>query len=217
MRFIELKGSLRESLGKKETKKLRKEGNVPCVLYGGDEVFHFQAHENSFKDLIYTHIVYVVNLDLEGKKHKAVLKDIQFHPVTDKILHIDFIEVFEDKPVVMTMPLELTGSSAGIKAGGKLRQRRRALKAKALYKELPDVLKVDITKLNIGDTLKVGDLSFPNIELLDPSRAMVVGIVSSRLVSKAMREEEPAPEETVETTTVEPQPAAEGGEEEKTE
>ncbi|MFP4059196.1 MAG: 50S ribosomal protein L25/general stress protein Ctc [bacterium] len=211
MKFIDLKGSIRESVGKKDSKKLRKKGNVPCVLYGGEEIKHFHAHENTFKDLIYTHVVYIVNLEIDGEKHKAILKDIQFHPVTDKILHIDFIEVFDDEPVVVHMPIELTGSSEGIKAGGKLRQRRRELKVKALYKDLPDVLKVDITKLNIGDTLKVGDLSYPNIEMLDPHRAMVVGVVSSRLISKAMREEEPTPEETVETATVEPQPEAEGG------
>jgi large subunit ribosomal protein L25 len=187
MKSIELKVSLRKTTGKKDAKKLRKNNQVPCVLYGGKENMHFFAEERSFKDLIYTHHVYIVNLDIEGKKHKAILKEIQFHPVSDRIDHIDFVEVASDKPVVIDLPVEITGSSVGIRAGGKLRQRKRYVKVKGLIEHLPDSLVIDISDLEIGQSVLAGDLKYPHVEILELMRSLVVGVVSSR-IAKGMEE-----------------------------
>lgn len=186
MKTIEIAAKKRIETGKTSTKKIRKEENVPCVMYGGDKVSHFYCHENAFLKLIYTHEAHLVNLDIEGDKHIAIVQEIQFHPVTDKILHIDFVEVFEDKPVTMHIPILLTGNSIGVKNGGKIRQKRRDLKVKGFAKDLPDHLEVDITDVEIGHTVKVGDLSYPKLELLDPHRSMVVSVISSRLAAKGM-------------------------------
>jgi large subunit ribosomal protein L25 len=186
MKTLEISAVKRTESGKKKAKKLREQGNIPCVIYGGGENIHFHSHENNFRNLIYTHHVHLVNIDVEGKTHKAIIKDIQFHPVTDKILHIDFIEVFDNKPSVVEIPIEVTGNSIGVKNGGKMRQRRRSLKVKGLVKDMPDVLEIDITELNIGASFKVKDLTFKNLELLDPKQSLVVGVVSSRLAAKGM-------------------------------
>lgn len=190
MRLLEIKGILRKDMGKKYTKKLREEGYVPCVLYGGEKNMHFAAPENSFKDLVYTHHVHIINLDLEGERVKAILRNIQFHPVTDKIQHIDFVEVFEDVPTIVDIPIELTGSSIGLKNGGKIRQRRRNLKVKGLIKDMPDTLEIDMTDIDIGDYIKIADLMYDNLEILAPSRVMVVGVVSSRVAAKSLIEAE---------------------------
>lgn len=195
MKSLEIKGSERKELGKNHTKKLRAKGNIPCVIYGGEKNLHFYVFENDLKNLVYTPNVYLVDLNIDGKTYKAIMKDIQFHPVTDHILHIDFIEVFEDRPAIIKIPIEITGSSIGIKNGGKLRLRRRNLKVKGLTKHMPDTLNIDITQVDIGDVVKVEDLSYSNLEILDPKRSMVVGIISSRLAAKGMTIEE----ETVET------------------
>jgi large subunit ribosomal protein L25 len=184
MKTFQISVQKREKLGKAETKKLRKQDMVPCVLYGGKENLHFYAHENAFKKLIYTPEVFIVEITLGGAVHKAILKEIQFHPVSDKLNHIDFIEVFDDKPVETIIPVEITGASIGVKNGGKLRQRIRTLKVKGFIKDLPDKLPVDITNLEIGQVIKVGDLSYANIELTDPSRSMIVSVISSRLAMK---------------------------------
>ena len=161
-------------------------------MYGGDSIYHFYAHENAFKKMIYTHDVYLILINIEGEKHKAVVQDIQFHPVTDKIQHIDFVEVFDDKPVVVNIPVELTGSSIGIKNGGKLRHKRRTLKVKGLVEHLPGRLNIDITDVDISHVVKVGDLKYDNLQLLDPHRSMVLSVISSRLAMKSMITEEPA-------------------------
>lgn len=186
MKKFSIKVQKRTELGKKSSKQLRADEQVPCVMYGGEENIHFYAHANEFRKLVYTDQVYVVELDVDGKAFNAVLKEIQFHPVTDAILHMDFVQVFDDKPTIVTLPVKLVGSSEGILAGGKLRLRRRVLKVKGLVKDVPEVLEVDITNLDIGDVTKVGDLNYDNLELLDPSQSMVVGIVSSRLAAKGM-------------------------------
>lgn len=200
MKTFEIKVNKRTEVGKKSTKKLRDDNNVVCVLYGGKENVHFYAHENEFKDIIYTPHVYIVSIDIEGEKHNAVLQDIQFHPVTDKILHIDFVEVFDDKPVTIGIPVELFGNSVGIRNGGKLRFNKRYLKVNGLAKDLPDTLKVDITNINIGDSVKVKDLSYDNLTLLDPLSSLVVAVMSSRLAAKGMAdvEEEEGTEEGAE-------------------
>ncbi|HJZ39783.1 MAG TPA: 50S ribosomal protein L25 [Bacteroidales bacterium] len=186
MKSIELKVARRIGLGKKDAKVLRRNQQVPCVMYGGKEVLHFSAQENAFKDLVYTHHMYLVNLDIDGKTYRAIMKEIQFHPVSDKILHIDFVEVATDRPVVVSLPVEITGNSVGIISGGKLRQRKRYIKVKGLIADLPDTLVVDISDLDIGQSFMAADLKYDRIEILEAPRDMVVGVISSRVAAKGM-------------------------------
>jgi len=188
MKSIELNVIRRKSTGKKDTRNLRKNSQVPCVIYGGKENLHFFAEDKAFRDLVYTNHVYVVNLNMEGKKYKAIMKEIQFHPVSDKLNHIDFIEVTSDKPIVVELPVEITGSSVGIRAGGKLRQRKRYIKVKGLIEHLPDSLVIDISDLDIGQSVLAGELKYPQVEILDQHRALVVGIISARAAAKGMGE-----------------------------
>jgi large subunit ribosomal protein L25 len=197
MKTLEIKGTLRSELGKKQSRDLRNQGLVPCVMYGGEQNIHFSTHENQLKKLVYTPDVFQVKLELEGQTYDAVMQDVQFHPVSDDILHIDFVQVSQEKQVTVNLPVRLTGSSVGIRAGGKLRQRRHYLKVKGFIKDMPDRLEIDMTDLDIGDSLKIGDLNYDNLEILDPSRAMVVGVVSSRLVAKGLREAVPEEGEEV--------------------
>jgi large subunit ribosomal protein L25 len=196
MKTIEINGSIRKELGKKSSRDLRKENNVPCVLYGGKEILHFYSHENNFTKLIYTHDAHLVKLNLADKVIKCVLKEVQFHPVTDRIMHLDFIEVADDKPITINLPINVTGDSVGIKAGGKLRIRKRNLLVKGLTTDIPDFLPIDITELKIHQSIKVGDLSFDKIELIDPKKLMILGIATSRVAQKT--EEEVEAEETPE-------------------
>jgi large subunit ribosomal protein L25 len=193
MKSIEIKGFLRKDLGKKASATLRKEGNVPCVIYGGKENIHFFASSPAFKNLVYTPNTYLVTLDIEGKIFHSIMKEIQFHPVSDAIIHIDFAEIAEDKPVMMNIPVRVTGNSIGVKKGGKLSLVKRALKVKALPKNLPDTLEVNVENLEVGQSVKVGDLSYANITLLNGSREPVVSILSSRLTAKTETEGEAAP------------------------
>lgn len=188
MKTIEIKGSFRTELGKKSSKLLRKAGNVPCVIYGKEKNIHFHAHENSFKNLVYTPEAHMVKLSIEDKEFKAVLKDMQFHPVSDKILHADFIEIFDNKPVVINIPIKVTGDSAGVIAGGKLSIKKRTLKVKALANDLPESLPIDITELKIHEGIKVGELSYDKLELLDAKKSMVLTIATSRVAQKTEEE-----------------------------
>jgi large subunit ribosomal protein L25 len=189
MKTIEIKGSIRNELGKKSSKAIRKEGNVPCVIYGKEKNIHFHAHENSFKNLVYTHEAHLVKLNLEGQEISAVLKDMQFHPVTDRILHADFVQIFDNKPVIIDVPVTITGDSVGVKAGGKLIVKRRHLKVRGLANNLPEELVIDVTDLAIHHSIKVGDLAFDKIELIDPKITAVVTIATSRVALKTEEEE----------------------------
>jgi len=210
MKTLEIKGTLRTDIGKKDSKQLRKAGNVPCVIYGGEENIHFYIPQLSFKNLVYTSDAHLVKLSVGDKQFEAVVQDIQFHPIRDEIIHVDFVQVFKDKAVTVSLPIELTGSSIGLKNGGKLRQRRRHMKISALIDNIPDHLDIDMTDVDIGEFLKVGDLEYENIEVLDPPRAMVVGVVSSRLIAKGLRE---IVEEVEEEEEVELEEGAEEGDE----
>jgi len=192
MKTIEISVKKRLKTGKTDTRELRKQDNVPCVLYGGKDVLHFYAHKNEFRKLVYTPEALIVHLNIEGEKHEAIMQALQFHPVSDNLNHIDFIEVDESKPVTINIPIVLIGNCIGIKNGGKLREKRRSLKVKGLVKNLPDTLEVDMTTVDVGNVVKVEDLKYPNIELLDPARSMVVAILSSRLAAKGMEEAAPA-------------------------
>ncbi len=181
MKSITIKGSQRESVGKKATKALRNAGMVPCVIYGGDKPVHFSAAELAFKPLIYTPNAHTVTVDLaDGTKIDAVLQDIQFHPVTDKILHIDFYQLFSDKPVTMSIPVQLEGNSPGVRNGGRMLFRKRKLMIKALPGDLPDFFSVDISKLKIGGTIAISSLLDEKYTFLQPESTAIVQVKTSR-------------------------------------
>lgn len=167
MKSITIKGSERESVGKKATKALRNAGKVPCVVYGGDKPLHFSADELAFRDLVYTPNAHTVAIELEGKETvNAVLQDIQFHPVTDAIIHIDFYQLFDDKMVTMNIPVRLQGNSPGVRNGGRLLFRKRKLAIKALPSKLPDFFDIDISKLRIGQNISVASLLNDDFSIL---------------------------------------------------
>ena len=181
MQAITIKGSERESVGKVSTKALRNAEKVPCVLYGGEKPIHFSADEISFKGLVYTSNAHTVVIELEGHQpYEAVLQDIQFHPVTDRIMHIDFFQLFEDKAVSMNIPVRLEGNSPGVRNGGRLLFRKRKLTVKALPANLPDAIMVDISKLRIGGTISVGDVKTEEYTFLHPDNTSIVQVKASR-------------------------------------
>ncbi len=190
MQSITINGSQRESVGKSATKALRNAGKVPCVLYGGDKPVHFSAEEKAFKNLVYTPNVYTASIELDGTTYAAVLQDIQFHPVTDKILHIDFYQLFDDKAVTMEIPVKLVGSSKGVMVGGALRHNMRKLKVKALPADLPDFIEADITELEIGNKLYVTALENDKYTFLHPKNTVVAQVRMSRNAAKAAATEE---------------------------
>ncbi len=181
MKTIELKGALRASLTKAAVNQLRNNGEVPCVLYGKDaENVHFAVVARELKDLVYTPNAYLVKLNIDGKAYTAVMREIQFHPVTDAILHIDFYTVNEDRPVTIDVPVVIEGNSEGVRAGGKLQLVTRRLKVSALSKDLPDTLPVDISNLQLGKTIVVGDLSYPNVTILNPKVTIICAVKMTR-------------------------------------
>jgi len=188
MKSITIKGSERESVGKSATKALRNAGLVPCVLYGGDQPVHFSAEEMAFKNLVYTPNAHTVVIDLGGKTYDAVLQDIQFHPVSDKILHIDFYQLFPDKEITMEVPVKVVGTSKGVLAGGVLRLNQRKLRVKAIPANLPDFVEADITELEMGSKLYVTKLASDKYKLLHPDNTVVAQVRISRAAMKAAQE-----------------------------
>ncbi|WP_413513113.1 50S ribosomal protein L25/general stress protein Ctc [Myroides odoratus] len=190
MKSITIKGSERESVGKVSTKALRNAGMVPCVVYGGEQsAIHFTAEEKAFKSLVYTPNVHTVVIELEGgKKINAILQDIQFHPVSDKILHIDFYQLFEDKEITLEVPIKIIGNAKGVMAGGVLNINNRKLKVKALPANLPDFVEVTITDLEMGNKLYVTDIATNNYKLLHPDNTVVCQVRVSRAALKAAQE-----------------------------
>lgn len=198
METIEIKGTVREQVGKKFTKQLRKELQVPCELYGGEENIHFYAHENDFSSLIYTPNVYIVKIKIKRKVYKAIIQDIQFHPVTDKILHIDFLQVADDKKINIAIPVKLHGLAQGVKQGGNLQLLRRKILVRGVVKDLPDVLNINVENLGLGKTIQIGELSFDKLELLEPKNTVVVSVKVSRISVEEVEEEVAEAEETAE-------------------
>ncbi len=180
MKSITIKGSQRESVGKSATKALRNAGKVPCVLYGGDKPVHFSAEEKAFKNLVYTPNVYTAAIEVDGQKYAAILQDIQFHPVSDKILHVDFYQLFEDKEIAMNIPVRLIGTSPGVLNGGSLRFTNRKLKVKALPSNLPDFINADISKLKIGSKLYITELLNDDYSFMHPDNTVVVQVRTAR-------------------------------------
>lgn len=180
MKSVSIHGSKRESVGKKVTKALRNAGLVPCVVYGGDKPLHFSAPELAFRELVYTPDAHTVKIEIDGVTVLAILQDIQFHPVTDRILHIDFYQIFEGKEVTMNIPVHFTGNSRGVMNGGVLRKTNRVLRVKALPKDLPDFLVADISNLKIGSKLYIGALPQENLTLMHPDNTVVCQVRTSR-------------------------------------
>lgn len=185
MKSITIQGQKRESVGKKSTKALRDAELVPCVVYGGSEPLNFSTEEKSFKDLVYTPDAHTVELVIDGQVIPAVLQDIQFHPITDKILHADFYQLSADKPVIMDVPVRVTGRAKGVVAGGVLRQSFRKLRLKAIPANLPDEIVVDVTPLRIGNKLYVGDIKTDAYTFLHPDNAVIVAVKMSRNAMKS--------------------------------
>ena len=188
MKSISIKGQERESVGKVATKAARNAGLVPCVIYGGEQPVHFTAEEKAFKNLVYTPNVHTVAIDLGTKNVDAILQDIQFDPVTDRILHIDFYQLNSEKEITMEVPVKVIGNSKGVMAGGVLRLNQRKLKVRALPANLPDFVEADITNLEMGNKLYVTSLPTDNFKLLHPDNTVVAQVRISRAAMKAAQE-----------------------------
>ncbi len=198
MKSITINGSKRESVGKSASKALRNAGQIPCVLYGGDGPMHFSAPELAFSKLVYTSNAYTVVIAFNEKEtYSAVLQDIQFHPVTDKILHIDFYQLFDNKEIAMDIPVRLVGNSIGVKLGGNLQRNKRKLRIKALPTNLPDYIEIDITDLNIGDRVYITELENESYTFLHPDNTVVCQVRRARAaIVDTVEEDDEDDEET---------------------
>lgn len=180
MKQVSLSGSARQNVGKKDAKALRDSEQVPCVLYGGSDQIHFSLKKNDAKGLVFTPDVFQAELDIEGKKAKAIVKDVQLHPVTDEILHMDFMEIIDGKPVRVKLPVRLEGSSRGVMAGGKLSQLYRRLSVVGMQENLPEAITINIEPLRIGDKVRVSDINIEGCKLIDAETAVVVAVRAAR-------------------------------------
>lgn len=182
MKTVSLSGSLRGNVGKKDAKAQRAAGKVPCVIYGGKEQIHFATDEVNFKPILYSPSSYLINVNIDGKEYLTILQDVQSHPVTDSLLHVDFLELDPKKPVHIAVPVRITGTSPGVLRGGKLIKKFRKLKIKALTQHLPDEVEVSIAGLDLNQAVKVGDLKVENVEFLDNKNSVIVTVQSTRNV-----------------------------------
>ncbi len=189
MKTVSMSGSPRENVGKKDAKKMRNAGLIPSVIYGGKEQHHIAISVKDFKDLVFSHEIAFVKIDVEGKVYDVILQDIQYHPVTDNILHADFLELIEGKQIVMGVPVNTTGVAPGILAGGKLQTKLRKLKVKALPEFIPETISLDISKLNIGGSIKVKEVEIENATILDAQNAVVVAVKVTRAAVSALDSE----------------------------
>jgi len=182
MKTVSLSGSLRENVGKKDAKMHRRNFKVPCVMYGGKEQLHFVADEKILMKLMHTPVAYIINLDVAGQLHNTIVQDVQYHPVTDRLLHVDFLQLFPEKPVVIGVPVKITGVAPGVLRGGKLIKKMRKLTIKALIPHLPDDITISIDNLEIGDSVKVSDMKMDHVTFLDPISNVIVGVRTARAV-----------------------------------
>lgn len=202
MKQIQISGKKRETTGKKASKELRKEGMIPCNLYGeakadGKPVaFSFVAPMSELRKLIYTPHIYLVELNIDGVNHAAIMKEIQFHPTTDAVLHIDFYEVNESKPIIMGVPVKHIGLAQGVRDGGRMNKSIRKINVRAPYAQIPETLDIDVTKLRIGKSIKVGDLSFEGLELITSKDVVVCSIKNTRNAVASSESEEEGSEES---------------------
>lgn len=204
MKTLLVKGEKRNSLGKKDAKLIRSQELVPAVLYGAGEPIHFSVPFSEMRQLIYTPGVFLIDLEIEGAIYQAIMQDVQWHAVEEQILHVDFLKVEEGKKVKIDVPVKVVGLAKGIKAGGKLKLNLRRLKIKALAKDLPDTIDINVTKLGIGQNIKVGDLTLKNIEILDKKSNVVVAVTITRAakgaVGAVVEEEDEVEESATEET-----------------
>ena len=190
MKTVSLSGSLRTNVGKSDANALRAKGQVPCVIYGAGEQIHFHADERAFKNIIYTPETNMVEINVDGKSYKTVLQEAQFHKVNDKLIHADFLQIVDGKPVTVSLPVKTTGQAEGVKAGGKLNVKLRKLKVKGLINKLPENIELNIETLGIGKSISVGDIKLEGVEILHPKNIAVVSVKTTRNVVAA---EEAAP------------------------
>ena len=212
MKTIEIIGYNRANLGKADAKLLRAEGNVPCVIYGGDKQLHFYSPMILFRDLVYTQDAHFVHLNIEGDEYNAILQDIQFHPVSEVILHADFLELFEGKSITMDIPVKLVGMSKGVADGGILVHKRRTLQVLALPKNMPSHIDVDITDLDFHSSVKVQEVEAKDFEILDTKIASIAVVEVPRALKTAEEEEEEAAEALEALEALEGEEGAEGAE-----
>ncbi len=180
METLKIKGAKRADFGKKESKRLRSEELVPCTIYGNGETVHFSVGVKEFKQLIFSPKSYLVEFDVEGKKEVGVMREVQYHPVTDEILHVDFYHVVPGKPISIDIPVRLSGNAEGVKLGGKLALSKRKIRVSATMDNLPDELIIDVTELGLGKSIFVGDLSYENVTLLTPATTAVCAVKMTR-------------------------------------
>ena len=202
MKTVSLSGSLRENVGKKDARKNRRDFKVPCVMYGGKEQVHFTADEKTLMKIMHTPVAHIIELDVNGKVHPTIVQDVQYPPVTDRLLHVDFLQILPEKPVVISVPVKITGTAPGVLRGGKLIKKMRKLKIKALMPSLPDDITLSIDNLEIGDSIKVSDLKMDNVSFLDPATNVIVGVRTARAV---VEETTPGTEGATEPAAAEPE------------
>lgn len=212
MKSLAISVKKRENVGKSSSKALRNQGKVPCVLYGGEKQVSFYAHENDFRKIVYTSDVFLIDLDIEGIKTRCIMQDIQFHPVTDKILHIDFLEVFDDKEVTVDIPVVLNGIAVGVRNGGNLLFRRKKIITRAIPGNLPDAIEIDISDLSIGQFVYIKDLRSDDYTFLAPDNSVVVGVKTARAAVEEEIEDEEGEEGATEEGATEGEAAEKSAE-----
>jgi len=188
MKTIEIIGYRRANLGKSESARLREEGNLPCVVYGGGNQVHFYSPMILFRDLVYTNEAHFVHLNIEGEECQAILKEVQFHPVSEMLLHADFLRISEDRKIKMDIPARLVGQAPGVAKGGALIQKRTSLKVLGFPKDMPDHIDVDVSNLDFHHAIKVSDMSLPGLEFLDPKQSAVAAVEVPRAAKLAAEE-----------------------------
>jgi large subunit ribosomal protein L25 len=188
MKTATISGTPRTGLGKKDTKGLRNQGLVPCVLYGAAEQVHFSADAREFKKVLFTPEVFTIDLAIDGKNYQATLQDTQFHPISDELIHADFLAITESKPISISVPVKVTGNSVGVRAGGKLVIKTRKVKVKAALANLPDSINVDISDLNIGQSVKIQDIKLDNVTILAAPNVVLVSVNTTRAAMAAATE-----------------------------
>jgi len=194
MKTVEIIGYRRANLGKTDAQQIREEGYVPCVLYGGNEQVHFYAPVILFRDVVYTNEAHFVHLNIEGEESQAILQEVQFHPVSEIILHADFLRISEDRKIKMLIPVRLVGTAKGVSKGGMLVRKRAALKVYGFPKDMPDHIDVDVSDLDFHHAIKVGDMALEGLEFLDPKAAAIAAVEVPR-AAKLAAEETAAPAE----------------------
>ena len=185
MKTVSLSGSLRESVGKKDAVQLRNSGRVPAVLYGGENQVHFHVDEIALEKITHNPDVFIINLDLDGTAYSAIIQEVQYHPVTDRAVHIDFLLATEDKPVSVGLPVRTQGQAAGVVAGGALRMNFRKLRMRGIASQLPDAVTIDVSEMMIGDSVRISDVNVDNAELLHPANAVILAVKTTRAAMSA--------------------------------